>query len=374
MTTCSMLSVVAQLNKAQAEAVRSMGFASFSNVDLKQIPGKFSKCPVKCFDPYVVCFMLPDGQKFPVTAFDVNMTLGVPFGGRKIINITKSSTDEEYDEMKRGPPAIGKHQDLNTDDEGGCCRPSKCSRGVPKSSTEAQSKQRQWCFFIQPPLLFHKLDSADQISGTTLVANTSVTVKKKDHSEGAVLDQPNNIIKKDDSIPSYSLRLGLSQPNSQSPVPQTTSMPDPSTIRVNEDDGSEDDDDNAPLRFLLRTHLTIDEKMVIAPTAKQVVEQKKGSPRAYGEQQALDSSKPKLAKEVLLEKDHEKRVGAARTPEKSEEVGPLDALRKRPSENLPLAYCSPYVIRLTKLDSKLSQDELVISEYVFGKVEDVDNR
>jgi len=87
-------------------------------------------------------------------------------------------------------------------------------------------------------------------------------------------------------------------------------------------------------------------KITITPTAKQAFEQKKQSPRAYGEQQAPDSSKPKLTKEVLPEKDHAKRAGTARTPEKLEEVGPSDAPRKRHYENLPLAYCSPHVIRL----------------------------
>ena len=70
------------------------------------------------------------------------------------------------------------------------------------------------------------------------------------------------------------------------------------------------------------TQTSIGEKMTISPIVRQLVEQKKGSPRAYDEQQAPDSSKPKLTKEVLPKKDHEKRVGAARTPEKSEEVGP----------------------------------------------------
>jgi len=67
-------------------------------------------------------------------------------------------------------------------------------------------------------------------------------------------------------------------------------------------------------------------------------------------------------------------VGVTRTPEKSEEVGPSNALRKRQPENLPPAYYSPYVIQRTKLGSELSQDELLISEYVFGKVKDVDDR
>jgi len=38
-----------------------------------------------------------------------------------------------------------------------------------------------------------------------LVADASVIVEKEDHCEDVALDQPNNIMKKDDSIPSYSL-------------------------------------------------------------------------------------------------------------------------------------------------------------------------
>ncbi|KAJ8426846.1 hypothetical protein Cgig2_010868 [Carnegiea gigantea] len=49
------------------------------DVNLKQIPGKFSKFTVIIFDDYV--------------------TLDVPIGGREIMKITRSSTDEEYDEV-----------------------------------------------------------------------------------------------------------------------------------------------------------------------------------------------------------------------------------------------------------------------------------
>ncbi|KAJ8421085.1 hypothetical protein Cgig2_010319 [Carnegiea gigantea] len=71
-----------------AKVVRSTGFTSFLKVDLKQIPGKFSKWLVESFEPYAVCFRHPDGPKFPITAFDV-----------EIIKITKYSMDEQYDEV-----------------------------------------------------------------------------------------------------------------------------------------------------------------------------------------------------------------------------------------------------------------------------------
>jgi len=47
---CSFSSLVTELNKAQAEAVKSMGVASFLKVDMKQIPRKFSKWLVESFD------------------------------------------------------------------------------------------------------------------------------------------------------------------------------------------------------------------------------------------------------------------------------------------------------------------------------------
>ncbi|KAJ8434777.1 LOW QUALITY PROTEIN: hypothetical protein Cgig2_003105 [Carnegiea gigantea] len=76
-------------------------------VSLKQILGKFSKCLVESFDPYSASFELSDRQRFTVTAFDVHVMLGVPIGGREIMDITRSSTDEEYDkELNRTPEFI----------------------------------------------------------------------------------------------------------------------------------------------------------------------------------------------------------------------------------------------------------------------------
>ena len=104
--------------------------------------------------------------------------------------------------------------------------------------------------------------------------------------------------------------------------------------------------------------------MTSGPATKHAVEYKNAGLRADSEQKATNGSKPKLTaktsleskvtKEVLAEKIVEKHVGAAITPEKSEEVGPSALIRKRRPEKLPLAYCSSYVIRLTKLDNQLS--------------------
>ena len=95
----SFSSMVSQLNDAQNEAVRSMGFASFLKVNLKQIPGKFSKWLVDSFNPYSTSFVLLDGQRFMVTTFDAYVTLGVPIGGREIMESSRSLTDKEYDKV-----------------------------------------------------------------------------------------------------------------------------------------------------------------------------------------------------------------------------------------------------------------------------------
>jgi len=51
MTTRSFSSLVAQLNKAQIEVVRSMTFVSFLKANLKQIPGKFLELLVDTLIP-----------------------------------------------------------------------------------------------------------------------------------------------------------------------------------------------------------------------------------------------------------------------------------------------------------------------------------
>ncbi|KAJ8432175.1 hypothetical protein Cgig2_029016 [Carnegiea gigantea] len=86
-TICLSLSMGTQLNETKAK------------VDLKQIIGTFSKWLVESFDPYSASFVLPNGQRFTVIACDVYVTLGVTIRGREIMEITRSSTNEEYDEV-----------------------------------------------------------------------------------------------------------------------------------------------------------------------------------------------------------------------------------------------------------------------------------
>ncbi|KAJ8426827.1 LOW QUALITY PROTEIN: hypothetical protein Cgig2_022608 [Carnegiea gigantea] len=191
-----------------------------------------------------------------------------------------------------------------------------------------------------------------------------------------VLDQAKSVTKKDHSMLSYSLGLGL---NSQSPVPHNTSVPDPSTAMINEDDGIEDDDDSTPFRIPLRSTSQVNcELNVKKPSDKKPKEGDKPASKK-GEQQTTSSKVPHNAKELAGQRKQTLSLEAERKQPHAEKTNsirgsrPLDALKKRQPENLPLAYCSSYVIRLTKLDSKFSQDELTISKYVFSKVEDMDN-
>ncbi|KAJ8432171.1 hypothetical protein Cgig2_029012 [Carnegiea gigantea] len=99
MTIRSSPSMGAQLNEARTKAIKSMGFASFLNVDLKEVPEKFSKWLVESFDLYSASFVLLDRQRFTVTSFDVYVTLGVTTRGRETMEITRSSMNKAYDEV-----------------------------------------------------------------------------------------------------------------------------------------------------------------------------------------------------------------------------------------------------------------------------------
>ncbi|KAJ8421368.1 LOW QUALITY PROTEIN: hypothetical protein Cgig2_025251 [Carnegiea gigantea] len=332
MSTSSISSAVVQLNEAQAETVRSMQFASFLKVNIK----------------------LLDGQKFPVIAFDVCVTLGVPFGGREIMEITKSSTDEEYDEngklsrmpynslecqssfwpKKTGGESFKRNfiiylvncfingpknryyskSILKYVKEGSQIASLDYSRRYKKSKAAKEDKEssNDGAPSFRPTLTLQKLDSEDQFLGTTSVAAPALLLKRK--------TTPNDVIKKYDSIPSCSLVLGLNQLDSKIPIPQTTSTPDPNTTKVNEDDVN--DDEGALLRFPLKDTSQLNCELSIKkpdwnrpkegdkPLPKRAVEHKKGSPRADGEQPGTDSTKLKLTKEVLPGQDDEKRPAA----------------------------------------------------------------
>ncbi|KAJ8423748.1 hypothetical protein Cgig2_031338 [Carnegiea gigantea] len=378
-----------------------MGFAPFLKVDVKQIPGKFCKWLMKSFDPYAVCFRLADGQKFPVTAFNVHATLGVPLGGTEITEITKSSMDDEYDEVHAGwqkewklqknAPELTRMPEFirSQKDEGesfkrnfiiylvNCFFSEAKNRYYSKPILKylkdvSQIPSLDWCQFVVDKLItsvrHYKESTAtigkgnddfyapsfiltvplDKLDGEDiLVSDASVIVEKEEHYEDLVLDQPKSITKEDRSMSSYSRGLRLSQPNSQSLVPQNTSVPDPTTATVNKDDGIEDDDDGEPCAQRKETSC----KEGNEPASK------KGEVRKQtGKQRAKNATvkQPGQQQQKLSSNAQHREGQTAREKGKLEKVGPLDAMKKRQPQNLHLAYCSPYVIRLTKLDSELS--------------------
>ncbi|KAJ8432172.1 hypothetical protein Cgig2_029013 [Carnegiea gigantea] len=247
MTTRSFLFIVAQLNEAQIEAIRSMGFTSFLKVNLKW---------AKVFGHSMQCVYDPGGPKDHYCSKSI---LKFIKDVSQIFVLDKLITSVRH--YKESTTAKGDKAGKDS--------------GAPS---------------FNPTLPLHKLDSEDQISRTTLVTDASITVEREDHYKDVVLDQLNNGMKKDDNIPSCSL--------SQSTVPYITSMPDPNTAAVNEDDGGEDDDNGAPLRFPLRNASQVNCELSIKK-----------------------STENKLQRTGVAKKDDEKRVGAIRTPEKLEEVG-----------------------------------------------------
>ncbi|KAJ8425375.1 hypothetical protein Cgig2_011759 [Carnegiea gigantea] len=180
MTTRSFSSLVAQRNEAQTEAVTLMGFVSFLKVDLKQILGKFFKWLVESFDPYVIYFTLSNGQKFPFIAFDVYVTLDVPFGERKI-----------RESFKRNFVIYLVNYFFNGS------KNCYCSKSVLKYVKDVKRiASLDWCHFVldkliisqpnnddggpsfSPTLALRELDIKAQIPTTTTVADASVSVEK----------------------------------------------------------------------------------------------------------------------------------------------------------------------------------------------------
>ncbi|KAJ8420164.1 hypothetical protein Cgig2_006922 [Carnegiea gigantea] len=363
----------------------------------------------------------------------MHATLGVPLRGTKIIEITKSSMDDEHDEVHSTwlmEWKLQKNARNSLECPSSFCpkkmrvRASRgtlsytcglknlyCSKSILKYLKDvSQIPSLDWCQFVVDKLItsvrhykemnndfyapsfipavpLDKPDGNGQIQADKSVSNASIIVEKEEHREDVVLDQPNSVIKEDRSMPSYSLGLGLSQLDSQSPVPQNTSMPDSSTIAVNEDDGNEDDDDGDPSRFTLRNTSQVN----CVLSVKKLVEKKRkegdepASKKSEVRKQSIKSKRKPYKSRQLAQKYRlltipksqqdkaNKHSQTAGEKGKLKNVGSLDAVKKQQPQNLPSTYCSSYVIGLTKLNSELSQDELTISEYVFGKVEDVDD-
>ncbi|KAJ8430876.1 LOW QUALITY PROTEIN: hypothetical protein Cgig2_011339 [Carnegiea gigantea] len=187
-----------QEGKDYAESVRSIGFASFLKVDLQQIPGKFSKWLAKSSDPYAMCFKLLDRQKFPATAFDVYVTLGVPFRGSEskncyyskfVLKHVKDIASLDWSQFMLDKLISNiRHY-----------KQAKAAKGQPNKDDGGPSSN--------PTLALHELDSEARILATASVVDATASPKKEDHHENVLMDQAKKEMNKDGSTPSFSLGL-----------------------------------------------------------------------------------------------------------------------------------------------------------------------
>ncbi|KAJ8431501.1 hypothetical protein Cgig2_003250 [Carnegiea gigantea] len=86
-------------HKAFITGMSMCSFSSMINGVALQIARKFSKWLIESFGPYAIYCRLLDGKIFQVIVFDVYLTLGLPIGGKQIVQISKSSTNEEYEHV-----------------------------------------------------------------------------------------------------------------------------------------------------------------------------------------------------------------------------------------------------------------------------------
>ncbi|KAJ8427649.1 hypothetical protein Cgig2_010662 [Carnegiea gigantea] len=214
MTTCSFSSLATQLNEAQTKAIRSMRFASFLKVDLNGSKNQYC------------------GKSVLKYVKDVNWIASLAYCQFALSKLISSVRHYKESKATKGTfiVLIWSSQSFN------------------RSSNQTRMMV---VFPFSLTLALREPDSEAQISAATSVADASVNVKKEEQRENVLMNQAKKEMKKDDCITSFSLGLELSQSDSQSPVPQTTFVPDPK-IAGEKHDGNEDDDDVAPLLFLLR--------------------------------------------------------------------------------------------------------------------------
>ncbi|KAJ8427419.1 hypothetical protein Cgig2_013663 [Carnegiea gigantea] len=183
MSMHSFSSLVAQLNEAQAEAVRSMGFASFLKVDVKQIPRKFSK------------------HKFSAATFSVYAILGVPLGGTETIEITKSSTDEDKSILKYVKDVSHicqfildklimsvKNYKESTATKGAVIDPQTTYVEYQNLQLKQKANNGLCAPSFSPILSLYKPDGEAETSRDTLVFDASIIIEKEEHCEDVLLD------------------------------------------------------------------------------------------------------------------------------------------------------------------------------------------
>ncbi|KAJ8431061.1 LOW QUALITY PROTEIN: hypothetical protein Cgig2_027116 [Carnegiea gigantea] len=211
----------------------------------------FSKWLVDGFNPYAVCFKLPDRQKFQVTTFVPNP--GCVYRG-KIVEFNKSFIDEEYDEVHT---TWMKEWNINQN----TLELTHMSQFILAKKDGGESCKRNFIIYLnKEPLMqqvcskicegYYILDRCQFILDKMI--SSVRQYKESKAAKGAHFDSLLFFLMKDDNIPLFSLGLGLSQLASQSLFPISTYMPDPNTTSEKNNNNVDDDDDDAPLRFPLR--------------------------------------------------------------------------------------------------------------------------
>ncbi|KAJ8421665.1 hypothetical protein Cgig2_007970 [Carnegiea gigantea] len=216
---------------------------------------------VESFNPYAVCFKLPDVQKFSVIAFDVYYE-EVP-----AVWLKEWEIDQNASELVRMSEFILAKKDGGESFKRNfiiylwieelllqqvcpeiCeeCELDRIPRLMPVRTGQQPNRDNVGPSF-SPTLALSGPNSEAQILVTTSMVNASISVDKEEHRENILMDQAKKEMKRDDSLPSFSVGLGLSQPN----ILKTTFVLDPN-ITGKKDDDNEDDDDGTLLRFPLR--------------------------------------------------------------------------------------------------------------------------
>ncbi|KAJ8424730.1 hypothetical protein Cgig2_011962 [Carnegiea gigantea] len=165
-------------------------------------------------------------EKFQMTAIDVYLTLDVPIVENKFLKSISLPSTKNIKRITILSSLLKYVKDMS------------------------QITSQDWCQFILEKLISNvrhykerKAAKVVHFDGPLFFVIASSPIQQ-------VMDQAKQELKKASSISSFTLVLGVSQPDTQSPVPTSRSVPDQNIVR--ETDNDKDDDDDAPLRFPLR--------------------------------------------------------------------------------------------------------------------------
>ncbi|KAJ8436154.1 hypothetical protein Cgig2_029766 [Carnegiea gigantea] len=157
---------------------------------------------------------------------------------------------------------------------------------------------------FSPIVPLDKPDGEARIRVDTLVFDANIIVEKQEHHEDVVLDQPKSVTKKDHSMPSNSLGLGLN-------------------------DGIEDDDNGAPLKFPLGNTSQVSRELSVKKPAEK--KPKEGDKKGEVRKQSI-----KIKKSTLQQQTTGSKVPSPHNAKEPAEWS-KQALSLEPERKQPLA-------------------------------------